>query len=1025
MADRTLTTAVRLKDLVDTKTRLWQAMEDVGEQEEEGSRRRALPPVDAKTLDIGQTRSPQALSAHPEWNSDGNAEDICDDMYVEIFRRLAAPGNLGLVRCVCRRWQKLVDAPFHRLWPAVVVDNLKSWGNHCGPATDGVYSGPSEAFVLEGQILRFGPDRVAIFREFGDYSGFRLLEKIRAMAPTAVTNITVRYVTPHEIKVRATIDTNKLLPPTEALLWRLSKLTRTGKLLPRAASETLYYGAILFDRGQHVPWETVDPTLLPAAKLYDHQRCAAAWLKRTEEKVVAHAPLATNAFYLRTAEHAGRSALGKDLLRGRWPRDEPRPSFDIHGRGVIVGCEVSVGKTHAVAAFLLGCQQHVPGDCVPEAEPGKIKFTCALDFGNSPDSVAVKDSLCRGLIVTQAALVIVPNTVMNAWAQVMTALRPGARIVRLSNKREHELCSYEDIVMAHVVLVSRQFLMTGSYYREFCNAGRVGEAAFLSTNDGSSPGKVLGRGRHVNFPQQYERFAKWAYGNPDYVTPGMRRPLLHLFAWPRLVVDEVHEIYTPFPTIPEVEWVSARFVVGISATMYGKMAYAHSPPIADALWTKFLGLGVRVNGFPRLAAALHHADVRTGVRGKPRGYADGPMPFRPHYAAAPNEWRRLARLTAFLSGVDRLDVSDAEKRPFQRPRDIGRLNALVANTAVRAIYWRNTQVGVERECPIAQAVEVSVSVPVHPLQRAIAKLLKWSTSRAADVPILVPLVPTHSDHTAPSEPENFSTAPLGGADLTEYPRYFTAMVGRFLEEARAEAQKLRDEAAAYTNEKPAVEAHEKLMRNTKAATIESRLDELVNFDDIVRDYFAPRIARSVFVDEVERLYGTKVSLLFRYLDAIHERYPAAQSIVAVGYVKALAAVFDHLHLKVRNRPYASIGGKNLAATNKELARFNSGGARVLLLNIYTAASGLNLQIADYVFFIDERTPEAVKIQFRGRAARSKRRNKVAVFNFYSTAGSLAPVEVENPFVRLSSDEEEEGERDDPMQIDLVSESDSD
>jgi hypothetical protein len=551
----------------------------------------------------------------------------------------------------------------------------------------------------------------------------------------------------------------------------------------------------------------------------------------------------------------------------------------------------------------------------------------------------------------------------------------------------------------------------------------------LATNDGSFLPKGMGRGRQVDFEAQYERFTRALVSNPDLVQANMRRPLLHLFAWPRLVVDEIHEIYTPYVIIPEVEFVSARFVVGISATIRANMASTQPGYVAEELWTKFLGLGVRINDFALLAAALSDADARQGSRGSSNGYKKGEMPKRHHYGAETRPG--VARLTALLAGVYQLRKDEPDKQAFQRSKDIARLNALISDTAVRAIYWRNTQAGVERECPIAEAVIVKVPVPIHPLQCAYARLLPWSTSRAADVPILVPLVPTHSDHNVPSEPKNFGTAPLAGADLGEYPRYFVTMVAAFLDQARAEAKKLRDDADAYTHTIAYIEEAEKAKRRTKAAKIEDYLATLSNFGDIVMDHFAPRIARSIFADEVERLYGTKVSLLFRYLDVIHERYPTARSIVAVGYVKALATVFEHLHLKVRNRPYATIGGKNLAATNRELARFNSGAARVLLLNTNTAASGMNLQQATFLFHLDERTSRATRVQFNGRAARSQRANKVVVFEFYAgeeptmLPDNYTPLALRSgrDFSEVDEEDEEEDEGD-PMRIDLVSDSES-
>jgi len=79
--------------------------------------------VKPKHLAIGQAKSPQCLSAHPEWNTNGADLDICDDMYAEVFRRLDHV-DLATARCVCKRWAKMIDgaSSYHvKLWPAITV----------------------------------------------------------------------------------------------------------------------------------------------------------------------------------------------------------------------------------------------------------------------------------------------------------------------------------------------------------------------------------------------------------------------------------------------------------------------------------------------------------------------------------------------------------------------------------------------------------------------------------------------------------------------------------------------------------------------------------------------------------------------------------------------------------------------------------------------------------------------------------------------------------------------------------------
>jgi len=753
-----------------------------------------------------------------------------------------------------------------------------------------------------------------------------------------------------------TIDRPQLLAGQDEFLCLLDTL-HTGHYRPLTdydveTSNHLDSAVAVFDTGLRVPEETADPRILPTAPLYDHQRYAAAWLARTEDKVVnSHAPLAHGTFYSRGRYHAGISGLGEDLLAGKWPVDAPRPTFDIFARGVIIGCEVSVGKTHSVCAFLLGCE---PPSLlsVPRVEPGKIAYTTALDFGNSAEGTAMKRTLTRGLIATRAAFVLVNNTIITSWLQAIRSLVPDARIVTLTDKREHEACTYGDIAHADIVLVTRQFLTAGSPYRALANAGRIDQNVTLLH------GIALieaGRGSGVDFFGQMAAFDREHRANPDLIRASMRCPLLHLFAWPRLVVDEIHELQCVGAHIPEFPMhLSARFVIGISATMQSRLATdVRNNAHMEHLFSWFLGLGVRINGFPKLAGVLRSS--KTYQHDEPESARNNTMCIT-----------ALARWTAPVRGVG--------VGPLERGKDLTPVANQIAETAAKAIYWRNTQTNVNRQCPIAEAVVKRIPVPVTPLQRLYKKLHSWSTSRVCDVPILVPISLT--DATAAPEPASYATTPLATGPLTEYPQRFGAMVRAFLDEVSGEAREMRlKKARNILDEDKARELE------ATAARLENGVNALRGFEEAVTAHFAPHIEQCIFIDEVERMYGTKVCLLFRYLDAIHAAYPQAHSIVAVGYVKALATIFEHLHLKVRGRPYVTLGGKNVATTKKELARYNAGGARVALVNTNAAASGMNLQVTSYVFHLDERTPKETRLQLNARAARSQRVNKVVVFDF--------------------------------------------
>lgn len=918
--------------------------------------------VDTDALLAGFTKSRQALSAHPDWNTNGAADDICDDMFVEVFRRIG-PENLGVVRCVCARWQRLVDAPFHALHPPVELPWVSLFVEKMTGRLD-VAVTPMMTVEVTDETLLIKEGDVEVSRyDFLNLQGpflthVKELVQLHGTTPHAIKRFTIRFLAPREVIINATIAWSVLVK-SEILRDHFVRSSMSMLWQGRQYVDATRIPWSVFDRGQVVHEERDDPTLLPKAKLYDHQRHAAAWLKRMEEKVVARQPIARNAFLYRTSAFAGTpwaidASAPKPVVV---LQDKDRPHFEVFSRGVLLGCEVSVGKTHQVCAFLLGCQQHI--EDVPDVEPGKIKYTRELDFGGTGVTLGGP-----GLIVTQAALVIVPNTVVRDWSQALLALRPTARIVTLTDKRTHEKCTYDDIVRADVVLVTAPFLRTGSYYRGHVNLGPIGNRHFLGANFKGRACRPL--------DEQYAQFAKLLLETPGAVRPDMRAPLLHLFAWPRLVIDEIHELWSDGAVVPEVTGLSARFIVGISATLQKDLRDCER--VRQRIWREIF-------------------DVR--VSGRSVGFKEEPVTelFNANMTRA-----NLMRWTVSMSELFRASTLRAN---------------LMIWTAARAMYWRNTQAGVERQMSVAEKVDVKVEVPIHPLQYACSRLLHWCTSRAADVPILMPLVQVTRFNLHKKEPTSFARAPLAGADLTEYPRRFVTMVEGFLAQARDEVAELRKYADDHDSNSCAV----------RATQIERMLGTLQNVTAVIQDYFAPRIAASVFVDETERLYGTKVSLLFRYLDAIHERHPRAQSMVAVGYVSALAAVFEHLYKQVRKRTYAVLGGRNQATTDKELERFRSGTAKVLLLNTSAAsADGANLQRADFVFHLDERTPPARRTQIDGRAARAQRANKVVVFDFRTVRPPAAPLVLsaseESPINLIDSEDDESASFDSVEEMEL-------
>jgi SNF2 family DNA or RNA helicase len=132
---------------------------------------------------------------------------------------------------------------------------------------------------------------------------------------------------------------------------------------------------------------------------------------------------------------------------------------------------------------------------------------------------------------------------------------------------------------------------------------------------------------------------------------------------------------------------------------------------------------------------------------------------------------------------------------------------------------------------------------------------------------------------------------------------------------------------------------------------------------------------------MELLYGTKVSAMCRYMDTIFAQQPKAQIVIGTCYAKAMEQVLDDVLVKRRGKKYAVLGGKNLPASLKQEELFKSGTVPVLLLNLHQAASGLNLQNADFVFLLDETIPAEMYNQMVARVQRQGKPNKAKVLRF--------------------------------------------
>lgn len=921
---------------------------------------RRLEP-DPAVLAASQTKSPVSLSARPEWNDDGVAADIVDDMYVVIFRFLEDAGDTdpALLRCVCTRWRDIIDNARHGL------NNVPFTFAPRRVTAFGPIDGVEIALGPRGDVLELSRDEYdgVVLTITGTAGSVRTLEFAGDDFPLLKAVVDVVRSVPREVLSRIafsrchlhmTVFRRFFRTQHAAALVNVMLVSRPLEGGPRELIRDWMRNVDLCIHREHA-----DPHLLPHAPLYDHQRHAAAWLKHMEALVVTDQAVASNEFWYRPEFCRGTSmaidlsltsepVLLSDVEEAGRERQQLH-RFEVSARGVLMTSEVSVGKTREVGAFLLGCRQEAPD--VPEPRSDRLLYTRALDFGRTPSRLVLRRASGRGLVVTRAALVIVPDTIITAWRDELLALNSEARIVVLTNKRDHEQCTYADIAMADVVLVTRQFLAPRAYYRTVANALAVGDIGL--------------RGRPILRSRCMSADAKTFYAQSRLATPfvsfagttfepGRKAPLLHLFAWPRLVVDEIHE--EGVFDIPEVTAVSARFTIGISATPASTLDMD-----SDVMWDEFLGLGFRDIRVP-------NAEVLSDPLSRARRYA---YPIDERF---PRDWRQyplpgpLAFPLTCLRFLAESNHFDSVVRFPVHGRQRTYLLKLMCLTGVRAICWRNTQRNVERQVSVAKTVEFAVSVPLHPLQEEYSEIASrhCGTSDIVNVPVLLP----PQDVTlAVNDAFHYTDARLAAPSLAAYADRVATLAASVC--TLASSMKWPDCAFAGCM----VVGPQQSFKEA----YQTAVDTLGDFDAVVKAYFKPFVEHSMYADDVERLYGTKVSLLFRYLDAIHAHYPTAQCIVATKYVKVLGDIFKRVH----RRPYSLLGAYNLAHKKKALESFRAGTSKVLLIDTTRAASGVNIPMADYVFFFDDRVDGPTKTQLMGRAARAGRINHVAVIHFKS------------------------------------------
>ena len=239
---------------------------------------------------------------------------------------------------------------------------------------------------------------------------------------------------------------------------------------------------------------------------------------------------------------------------------------------------------------------------------GKTVTTLALIHSRPMRSIREMEwnvDLASKLLVSRATLVICPSHLTKQWYGEAKRCMPKARIYLVCTIIDHRKISWNDVLMADIVIVSIAFLLNANYKK------------FKSTiPDIPSYGACLVRAGRKKFGEEKGQF------------------ILDCIYWHRIVCDEFHELHSSLGDKSAkaarafLNGVHARFYLGVTGTpMYDTLeeieqmaAYLETtvPPTPEAT-VAFLKHCVRRNepnlGLPPLIQDLQWIDMSATERG--------------------------------------------------------------------------------------------------------------------------------------------------------------------------------------------------------------------------------------------------------------------------------------------------------------------------------------------------------------------------------------------------------------------------
>ena len=151
---------------------------------------------------------------------------------------------------------------------------------------------------------------------------------------------------------------------------------------------------------------------------------------------------------------------------------------------------------------------------------GKTITAIALTTLNPLPNNQIK-ILKNNLIQTGATLIFVPSHLAKQWKDEIKKVLPFANVISILTKPQHQKINYNDILNADFVILSHQFLLNFKYYPRY--QYRYCTPSSINNND-----------RFKKLRIKLENYQNFKFDDSG--------PILELFYWNRIMIDEGHEI---------------------------------------------------------------------------------------------------------------------------------------------------------------------------------------------------------------------------------------------------------------------------------------------------------------------------------------------------------------------------------------------------------------------------------------------------------------------------------------------------